>query len=124
MAEFEARLSPEQARAFSALKRTYTDDSPLDVLGKLPADQILNSTELKIFEQEIARPLPDQEAPAKDLVLILKATKLCNLRCEYCVSWGEGPNQIMPFRTLVRTLREFLQLRNVRASTSYGMAAK
>jgi len=26
------------------------------------------------------------------LYIILKATRLCNLRCSYCNAWREGPN--------------------------------
>ncbi|WP_107656009.1 radical SAM/SPASM domain-containing protein [Nocardia suismassiliense] len=36
--------------------------------------------------------------------LIVKATRLCNLRCKYCFDWRTGPDQIMPFDVLVRTI--------------------
>ncbi|PIB11911.1 MULTISPECIES: radical SAM/SPASM domain-containing protein [Streptomyces] len=36
------------------------------------------------------------------LGLIVKATRLCNLRCEYCHDWRSGPNQKMSFPVLAR----------------------
>lgn len=34
--------------------------------------------------------------------LIVKATRLCNLRCDYCHDWRAGPNQSMSFPVLAR----------------------
>jgi uncharacterized protein len=34
---------------------------------------------------------------ASHLGLIVKATRLCNLRCSYCHDWRKGPDQTMPF---------------------------
>ncbi|MEU4848278.1 radical SAM/SPASM domain-containing protein [Streptomyces gilvosporeus] len=36
------------------------------------------------------------------LGLIVKATRLCNLRCSYCHDWRSGPNQTMSFPVLAR----------------------
>ncbi|MFI6150487.1 radical SAM/SPASM domain-containing protein [Streptomyces sp. NPDC051109] len=36
------------------------------------------------------------------LGLIVKATRLCNLRCTYCHDWRSGPNQTMGFPVLAR----------------------
>src|ERR1700722_14762263 len=41
-------------------------------------------------------------------ILILKATRLCNLRCTYCNSWREGPGQIMELDVLARVIRDAL----------------
>jgi uncharacterized protein len=38
--------------------------------------------------------------------VIVKATRLCNLRCTYCNYWREGPNQIMRFRLLAQLMRD------------------
>ena len=32
--------------------------------------------------------------------LIIKATRLCNLRCTYCHDWDVGVDQTMPFDVL------------------------
>lgn len=36
--------------------------------------------------------------------LIVKGTRLCNLRCTYCHDWRTGPDQIMSFPVLARTI--------------------
>src|SRR6267142_1011439 len=33
--------------------------------------------------------------------LIIKATRLCNLRCRYCNDWREGSDQVMPFQVML-----------------------
>jgi len=38
------------------------------------------------------------------VTLIVKATRLCNLRCSYCHDWEAGPNQTMSFEVLARTI--------------------
>lgn len=40
--------------------------------------------------------------------LIIKATRLCNLRCTYCHEWATGPNQTMRFPVLARLISETL----------------
>jgi uncharacterized protein len=40
--------------------------------------------------------------------MIMKATRLCNLRCTYCFSWRDGPNQTMTFPILARATRDVL----------------
>jgi uncharacterized protein len=44
------------------------------------------------------------------LFLVMKATRLCNLRCSYCNFWREGPNQVMPVEMLEKATREALSL--------------
>jgi uncharacterized protein len=41
--------------------------------------------------------------------LIIKATRLCNLRCGYCHDWREGHNQIMSFPVLAALTAKALQ---------------
>jgi uncharacterized protein len=36
------------------------------------------------------------------ITLIVKVTRLCNLRCLYCYDWRSGPEQRMPFRVAAR----------------------
>jgi uncharacterized protein len=74
-------------------------------------DQIFSASEHEIFlrlrdeTEDLAQPcaLPPQ------IVLIMKATRLCNLRCTYCHAWKEGPDQVMPFEVLARTTRDILR---------------
>lgn len=41
--------------------------------------------------------------------LIVKATRLCNLRCTYCHDWASGPGQTMRFPVLARMIQTALQ---------------
>jgi len=43
------------------------------------------------------------------LGLIVKATRLCNLRCTYCHDWRSGPNQTMPFEVLTQLTAKALR---------------
>jgi uncharacterized protein len=36
--------------------------------------------------------------------LLVKATRLCNLRCAYCYEWRSGPDQTMPFPVAARLI--------------------
>ncbi|WP_078906768.1 radical SAM/SPASM domain-containing protein [Streptomyces sp. NRRL S-378] len=38
----------------------------------------------------------------RDVGLIVKVTRLCNLRCTYCYDWRSGPDQRMPFDVAAR----------------------
>ncbi|MGY5133803.1 radical SAM protein [Streptomyces nigrescens] len=40
--------------------------------------------------------------------LIVKATRLCNLRCSYCYDWRAGPGNTMSFATLARLVARTL----------------
>lgn len=42
-----------------------------------------------------------------NITLIMKSTRLCNLRCTYCHAWREGPNNTMSFEVAARTFLEF-----------------
>jgi uncharacterized protein len=41
--------------------------------------------------------------------LIIKATRLCNLRCTYCNDWREGSDQVMPFQVVVSLISTALK---------------
>lgn len=43
------------------------------------------------------------------LSLIVKATRLCNLRCTYCHDWRAGPNQTMNFSVMARMIASALR---------------
>ncbi|CNH84178.1 putative heme-binding protein [Yersinia massiliensis] len=83
------------------------------LIGRIPAEDLLTSDELDTYNQEIDRELLVKEINAEKLVIVLKATRLCNLRCTYCHSWAEGPNQTVSFDTLVRVVRKILAIPNI-----------
>ena len=41
--------------------------------------------------------------------LIIKATRLCNLRCAYCHDWRSGPDQVMAFPIMARMIASALR---------------
>lgn len=43
------------------------------------------------------------------VTLIMKATRLCNLRCEYCYDWRAEKNQVMSFEVLAHTVARALR---------------
>ena len=41
--------------------------------------------------------------------LIVKPTRLCNLRCSYCHDWRDGPNQTMSFKVIAQMIAKTLR---------------
>ncbi len=97
--EFAATLPPgEQAALRSLLRRA----------APRPAEEILAPEEVEVYERLRAEPDPDAGGQAV-LTVIMKATRLCNLRCTYCHSWRSGPNQKMTFEVLAHSIRGALR---------------
>jgi len=48
------------------------------------------------------------------LYVILKATRLCNLRCSYCHAWREGPGQVLSFEHLVDVIAQAMRMPGIR----------
>ena len=46
---------------------------------------------------------------SESVTLIMKATRLCNLRCDYCYDWRAEKNQIMSFEVLAHTIARVLR---------------
>lgn len=102
---FANQLSHREKLAFSTLIESTI--SKAYELRSLESTQILNTAERVSYEQLIQTGIDIAEIN-RDLVMIMKATRLCNLRCVYCHSWRSGPNQVMPFSTVARAIRESL----------------
>lgn len=83
------------------------------LIGKIPASQLLDSDELTLFNKELTHHMEVKAINADKLVIVLKATRLCNLRCTYCHSWAEGPNQSISFDILIRAIHKILSIPNV-----------
>jgi uncharacterized protein len=113
---FAAGLSDQERAALSALLGLAAGDGPFMALAAEPAGRILSERDRAAYERLAAEPAPEattRPLPAT-LVVIMKATRLCNLRCTYCHFWREGPNQIMSFGVLARTIRDALRAPGVR----------
>lgn len=101
-----AQLSPEEQRALSFVLETLdTRDSPLMELAALPPEAVMKSGEVEIYHRLLERPTPTETGLPPKLALIMKGTRLCNLRCTYCRSWAEGPDEVMPFDVLARSIQ-------------------
>ena len=115
----EAKLSPRERSALhSLLPRDLLrpNATSLEFLFAAP-HEILSSHELEIFLRLQESNDIDFAAPCAlrpSIVVVMKATRLCNLRCTYCHSWKEGPNQIMGFEVLAKATRDALQRPEVR----------
>jgi uncharacterized protein len=73
-----------------------------------PPPSLFTTAEAEFIERIAAEPDPDA-GDVGVLTVIMKATRLCNLRCTYCHSWRDGPNQNMTFPVLVHSIRDALR---------------
>jgi uncharacterized protein len=92
--------------------------APVELLEPAPpaeraAADVLDPAEADVFAQLQAEPPPRAEV-GPSLVMIMKATRLCNMRCAYCNQWRDGPNQNMRFPVLARAVRDALRAPGVR----------
>jgi uncharacterized protein len=103
--EFAATLPADEQAALRALLRRARPE-PI-----APAE----ATPEELAEADRMALQPDP-APSgvPVLTMIMKATRLCNLRCTYCHSWRTGPNQTMTFPVLARATRDALADPSVR----------
>ncbi len=113
--DFKESLSEDEKIKFSALlKISEGETDVIKQLGVMPVDSILSPREKVIFEAVCQEPTSSAKALSSSLIVIVKATRLCNLRCTYCRSWAEGPNQVMSFKILARAMKEIISLPNAK----------
>jgi uncharacterized protein len=108
LAKCEEGLSATERAALHYLLPPHLTD--LAFLFAAP-EEILTPAELAIFERLRAEKSNPNEpcAVRPQTVVIMKATRLCNLRCTYCHAWKEGPNQVMTFAVLAKATRDVLR---------------
>jgi uncharacterized protein len=78
-------------------------------LQALEREAPLTTTEMAQLEAIEAEPDPLTPSSTKSVVIVLKATRLCNLRCVYCNAWAEGEGQVMTFPVMARVVRQLLR---------------
>jgi len=110
-------LSPDKALELLSLARRghlqLESGTAAKIIGKIRAEDILSTKELEHWRRLPHRDPSSVQPKAvrhANLVFVLKVTRLCNLRCTYCRSWAEGPNQVMSFPVMVETVRQALCL--------------
>ncbi len=107
LAGFAEQLNTRERTALQALLDLGTGDAAFRELAALPPEAVLTEQERAYLERLEAEPVP---APGLRPVVsvVMKGTRLCNLRCTYCNYWREGPNQVMRFPVLARAIRDTL----------------
>jgi len=104
---FAAELDTRERLALQTLVDLATGDAPFRQLAAEPPEAVLTERERDYLQRLEAEPVP---APGlrPAVTVIMKGTRLCNLRCTYCNYWREGPNQVMRFPVLARAIRDVL----------------
>ncbi len=104
---FAAGLDTRERVALQALIDLATGDAAFRELAAEPPEAVLTERERDYLQRLEAEPVP---APGLRPVVsvVMKGTRLCNLRCTYCNYWREGPNQVMRFPVLARAIRDVL----------------
>jgi len=69
---------------------------------------IPRSTRLSKIRDGEEAPIYPHKRP--QIFMIMKATRLCNLRCSYCNAWKEGPNQIMSHEVMRKATEQAFQI--------------
>ncbi len=108
----EERFDDKSIMLLKSLALQYGE--PLLALREVNAEDILSLQEIDILERIESEVISPPDLPQATLVIILKATRLCNLRCNYCNSWRAGPGQVMDFEVLARMMLTTLATANLR----------
>jgi uncharacterized protein len=103
---FRRDLTSDHSAALDAI--VGAPNLALAALGAVPAHEMLTPENTLTLAALDARPPRSQRTLPRQLVLIMKATRYCNLRCTYCRSWSEEPNQAMSFEVLASATRDAL----------------
>jgi uncharacterized protein len=108
--DFAAGLTPVERATLNAMLRPPQGreaeaDNACRLLGAQPAAALFSPAEAAVIERLMAEPAPTGTGLRSGLVLIMKASRKCNLRCTYCHFWSDEPNQRMTFEVLARTTR-------------------
>lgn len=81
----------------------------------LPSE-VFEPTEKEIISK-LSEVIPDELPVSLSgglLTVIMKATRLCNLRCKYCHAWRDGPNQRMDVATMLSITKQAIAPENVK----------
>jgi uncharacterized protein len=106
---FAETLTEHERMALSALLDLASANNPLSALAEEPAEALLSQHEIEIYRRLQEEPPSGGAGLRRTMVVVMKATRLCNLRCTYCHFWREGPNQVMDSEVLTRAIRDVLR---------------
>jgi len=106
---FAETLTEHERLALSALLDLASANNPFKVLAEEPAEVMLSEHEIELYRRFQEEHPSGGAGLRRTMVVVMKATRLCNLRCTYCHFWREGPNQVMAFEVLTRAIRDVLR---------------
>ena len=89
-----------------------------------PATQFFTGDEEQLIRQLADEAVSTVASLRAHTVIILKATRLCNLRCTYCNSWREGPGNVMPLEVLAKAIRDVIRAQGFAGWISCGTGAR
>jgi uncharacterized protein len=104
--EFRKGLNDRESEALKQLFHRALKTATLEQLETIPPEIVLDPGEICVFDT--VRRQDPQLGLRPTVVAVMKSTRLCNLRCTYCHSWRDGPNQIMGFEILARATFDIL----------------
>lgn len=107
------RLSDSTVELFDLLSKLPQSQAAAEPIGLQTPESILNADELAIFYDVASKPIRSDSTGAGKAVVVVKATRLCNLRCTYCNAWAEGPGNVMSFRTQAESIKNLLNIEGV-----------
>lgn len=104
-------MSPSERAALSSLVELKVIKPVPEELAFIfwSAEQMLDADELEVYNRLQAEEMPTTGSVRSQTFMIMKATRLCNLRCTYCHSWRDDPNQKMLFSILAKATRDVLK---------------
>jgi sulfatase maturation enzyme AslB (radical SAM superfamily) len=100
---FAEGLTQSELALLSSLLKSGARDPSFRALIQEPPEAVFQPAELEMLHHLLSRPAPTGQSLRSTLVLIMKATRHCNLRCTYCRSWSDQTNQTMTFEVLARS---------------------
>lgn len=115
LGDISVKIIEEPVNPVNQLELTDYQYSRLasQLIGDIKDSDMLDEEELALFRREQDVSFEAKPLNASKVVVVLKATRLCNLRCTYCHSWAEGPNQSVKFENLISIVKRILAIPNV-----------
>ncbi len=104
--EAASSLSSEVLLALDVLLRRALD--PLGALSTWPVESVFQPREAELVERLRCEGTASPTTGRAGVTLIVKLTRLCNLRCAYCHDWAAGPGHTMPLSVVATLFRKAL----------------
>lgn len=113
LSQLAEELPERELDALHRILASSASHDPVRALAGRPASDLLTPAEAEAFDRLRAEPPAISAGLRPSMVMIMKATRLCNLRCTYCYQWRDGPNQVMGFEVMARAIRDVLRAPDV-----------